>query len=80
MEHNKKINRAGGVAIPASLRRDYGIETGERINISVNDQGVIELKRIEGTCVFCKATENLQQYQGRYICQDCKNKIKEMGS
>ena len=75
MEHNKKVNRAGGVSIPASLRREYGIEPGEKVNVSVNDQGVIELKRIEGACIFCQANENLKQYKGRYVCNECQDAI-----
>lgn len=48
MEHNKKINRSGAVSLPAALRREYGIEAGEKVNINVNAEGVIEIKRIEG--------------------------------
>ena len=75
MEHNKKINRAGGISIPAPIRREYGIEAGEKVNISVNDQGVIELKRIEGACVFCQSNEDLKFYRGRYICGKCQEVI-----
>lgn len=76
MEHNKKISRAGAVSIPASLRRVYGIEAGEKVNINVNAQGVIELKRIEGSCIFCQTNEDLKLYQGRYICGKCQDVIR----
>lgn len=78
MEHNKKITRAGGIAIPASMRREYGIEAGEKVNVSVNDQGVIEVKRIEGACLFCQANENLKQHQGRYLCDKCLAVLREL--
>lgn len=76
MEHNKKINRAGGIALPASLRREYGIETGEKVNINVNTQGIIEIKRIQGSCVFCHSDEDLKLYEGRYICSKCQKAIR----
>lgn len=75
MENNKKINRSGGITLPASLRRDYGIDAGERVNIQVDSEGVIRIKRIEGSCVFCHSNENLQKYNGRYICGKCLQAI-----
>lgn len=75
MEHNKKITRAGGVSLPAPLRREYGIEPGEKVNVSVNAAGVIELKRIEGSCLFCHSDEELKLYEGRHICHKCRAAI-----
>jgi transcriptional pleiotropic regulator of transition state genes len=75
MEHNKKINRAGGISIPASLRREYGIEAGEKVNIIVDDQGVIRITRIEGACVFCSADQDLKLHFGRYICKNCREVV-----
>lgn len=71
MEHNKKINRSGAISLPAALRREYGIESGEKVNINVNAEGVIEIKRIEGACVFCHSDQGLKKHEGRYICDKC---------
>ena len=71
MEFNKKINGGGAVSIPASLRREYGIEKGERVNINVNAQGVIEIKRVVGACVFCHSDQDLKLHEGRYVCAKC---------
>ena len=76
MEHNKKINGTGAVSLPASLRREYGIEKGEKVNVSVNAKGVIEIKRIIGSCVFCHADEFLKQHEGRFICTTCLQAIR----
>ena len=75
MDRYKKITRAGGVSIPAEVRRAYGIEGGERVNIAVNAKGVIEIKRIVGSCVFCQSDESLVVYKGRYICKTCQGEI-----
>lgn len=76
MKLNKKINGAGAITIPTYIRRVYGIEKGEKVNISVNAQGVIEVKRITGSCIFCQADEFLRQYEGRYICEKCLQAIR----
>lgn len=72
MEHNKKINRAGGISIPVSLRREYGIEAGTKFNVSVSPStGNIILKKIEGLCFFCGESDRLTVYKGRHICEEC---------
>lgn len=78
MEHNKKIGRSGGVSIPAALRREYGIEPGEKVNIDVDGQGVIRIKRIEGACVFCRGDAELKLYSGRYVCSACLQALQEV--
>lgn len=68
---NKKINRAGGVTIPSAIRRDYGIEAGDKVVVDVNlKNGDIILHRNDGSCMFC-GSEDVILYKGRYICRAC---------
>lgn len=78
MKLNKKIGRNGTICIPASLRRSYGIEGGERVAVSVNAQGSIVIQRIVGACIFCESDQNVTLYNGRYICGACVEKIKKI--
>lgn len=79
MEYNKKIGKGGGVTLPADLRRSLGIQGGEKVVIDVNHlDGIIQIKRVEGSCLLCKANENLKIHEGRFICQDCIDKIKNL--
>lgn len=71
MDFNKKMTRAGGISVPAALRRDYGMEAGDKFNVSVNDEGSIVMKRTEGNCIFCGSSDNVKMYQGRYLCRKC---------
>lgn len=71
MKHMKKISRAGAVGIPADLRREYGIEPGDRYNVTMGQEGAIILKKTGGSCLFCKAEENIKVYEGRQICRKC---------
>lgn len=68
---NKKLGKSGAVTLPAALRRDLGLQEGERFSISVNGDGTIHLKRVQGECIFCKADSNLIVHAGRYVCTDC---------
>lgn len=83
MEFNKKMSKSGAVTIPSAMRRELGLEKGERFKITVTDEGLIKLKRIEGECIFCKADNNLLIHVGRFVCDNClqqMNQIKQEGS
>jgi transcriptional pleiotropic regulator of transition state genes len=76
MVHNKKIGKSGGFTIPSSLRRDLGIQGGEKVKIETTADGKIVIERIIGLCLFCKSDENLKRFEGRFICEKCLEKIK----
>lgn len=83
MEYTKKINKAGSLTLPAAMRRELGIDQGARFKIIQKDEGSIELKRIQGQCIFCKNDNNLIVYMGRFVCENClneMNQIKQKGS
>ena len=72
---SKKINKSGGLTLPAAMRRDLGLQGGERFSVNVNNDGSITLKRIQGNCVFCKSDQDLIIHQGRFICVTCAEEI-----
>lgn len=73
----RKISSKGSVTIPSNLRMQLGIQGKEKINIDVKDNGDIIIKRIQGTCIFCGSTENVEAYKGKYICNRCKEELKK---
>ncbi|WP_432718389.1 AbrB/MazE/SpoVT family DNA-binding domain-containing protein [Pectinatus frisingensis] len=77
MNNNKKINKSGGITIPSSLRRDFGIEAGDKVAVDVNPKnGDIILHRNEGSCMFC-GSEEVILYKGRYLCRSCIAEMKK---
>jgi transcriptional pleiotropic regulator of transition state genes len=77
MEINKKVGRSGGVTLPAALRREFGIQPGEKMNIKVDGSGRIVMTRTVGSCVFCASDENLAIYRGRFVCGSCRAALTE---
>jgi transcriptional pleiotropic regulator of transition state genes len=71
LEFTKKINKAGSLTLPAAMRRELGIDRGERFKIISKNEGSIELKRIQGECIFCKADGDLLVHAGRFVCENC---------
>lgn len=71
----RKISKNGGITIPSNLRMQLGIQGKEKINIETRDNGDIVIKRIQGTCIFCSSTENVQAYKSKFVCKLCKESL-----
>ncbi|MGP1597810.1 AbrB/MazE/SpoVT family DNA-binding domain-containing protein [Peptoanaerobacter stomatis] len=75
MINEKKISKSGSITIPSHLRRELGIENGEKVKIEIANNGQILLSRIKGSCILCHSNESLVKVDGKYICKNCIAKI-----
>lgn len=74
----RKISKNGGITIPSNLRRDLGIQGKEKIDIQTQENGDIIIKRIQGTCIFCNSTDDVEAYKGKFICNSCKKELRDI--
>ena len=75
----KKISKAGGLTIPADIRRDYDFAQGDAVSI-VEDDGKLIIQKYNPECFFCGA-HSVKKYKGRYICPKCvAAMVKEVGT
>lgn len=70
MLNEKKIGKGGQLTIPAHLRRELGIQIGEKVAIKDED-GRLVLERVTGSCMICGGHDDLVAIDGKYICQSC---------
>lgn len=77
MLNQKKISRAGSVTIPAHLRRELGLASGEVLDVSYTNKGDIILKRSRGSCLFCQSDRELVMHDGRFVCKTCIDRMKK---
>ena len=70
----RRVDRLGRVVLPAELRRTFGIQEGDLVDISVAD-GALVLTKVENRCVFCRATTGLVEHSGRHVCGSCAAEI-----
>jgi len=70
MLNEKKIGKGGQLTIPAHIRRELGIQNGEKFAIR-NDNGRLVLERVTGSCIICGACEELLIMNGKYLCSRC---------
>lgn len=75
MLNEKKISKSGSITIPSHIRREFGIEHGEKVKIDTNKDGDLILKRVVGSCIMCGENEKLIKVNDKYICKSCIDKI-----
>ena len=72
----RNLDELGRIVIPIEIRKNLNIKEKDPIEISVDHEYII-LNKKEKTCAFCDTTKSLEEFNSKYICIDCKNKIKE---
>lgn len=73
-EFSRKIDSLGRIVIPIEFRKLWSWNENDLINICVYYDYII-LRKINKKCIFCYSEKNLFQYEGKFICQSCKQKI-----
>lgn len=70
----RKVDQLGRVVLPAEVRREFGIQPGDLVEISV-DTGAIVLTKVEDRCVFCASELALIEFSGKLVCHGCIDRI-----
>lgn len=71
----KEIDKAGRIVISKDIRKHLDIEPNDMLHISCDDN-IITIKKAEKMCTFCGSTENLLELNGKYVCKECIDKLK----
>ena len=72
----REIDSVGRVVIPMQLRKELNIvEKGSKVELYSDGKQIILKKAIED-CIFCKSEEELIEFDGKFICKTCLDKIK----
>lgn len=70
----RKVDELGRIVIPKELRRLFNIKEKDAIEIYVENESIV-LRKHESSCVFCKSTDNLTEYKGKFICPQCMKEL-----
>lgn len=74
----RAIDPLGRIVIPKEIRSHLDINDYDNLEISCEND-VITIRKKVPSCIFCKATENLKEFQGKPICIDCITTIRTAG-
>jgi transcriptional pleiotropic regulator of transition state genes len=70
----RKVDELGRIVLPKELRRKFGINVGDGLEIFVDGESVI-LQRYAPACVFCHSADDTIAHAGKYICRACFDQI-----
>jgi len=72
----RKVDELGRLVIPIELRKTFGIEIKDALEIYVDGEKII-LKKYEPACISCGNAEDVRIYQGKIICQACLSELSQ---
>lgn len=70
----RRVDELGRIVLPIEIRRILDIEERDPLEISLEEDRII-LRKLQPTCIFCGAEEDLQEYRGKRICRACLESI-----
>ena len=71
----RKIDELGRIVLPIELRRSMNINEGDPLEIYVEGNNTIVLKKYLPACIFCGDSRGIQTYKGYNICPVCAKDI-----
>ena len=71
----RKIDDLGRIVIPAETRRLFRIREGDYLAIAVEGDNIV-IKKLEATCTFCGATEDVTPFKGKGLCTSCRLELR----
>jgi transcriptional pleiotropic regulator of transition state genes len=71
----RKMDQLGRVVLPAEVRRRFGIQPGDMIEIAVDSDAIL-LTKVEDRCVFCGGSAALIEFSGKLVCRTCVSRLR----
>ena len=72
----REIDDMGRIVIPKQFRKELGLlDPHSKLEIFSDGKQVI-CKKAVADCIFCKAENELEEFEGKYVCRSCLEKLK----
>lgn len=69
-----KIDTLGRIIIPKPVRRTYGLEPNDELEIFTEENAIVLTKHCP-TCTFCGEANDLVKYKGKNVCKNCREEL-----
>ncbi len=73
----RPVDELGRVVIPKEIRNNLQIEVKDRLEILLDGDAIV-LKKYDPSCMFCGASEQVEDVFGKNICRTCLEKLKHI--
>lgn len=70
----RQLDCMGRFVVPIEIRRVRNINTKDAVEISTDGYCIIIEKYVE-RCYICEGTNNVQDFKGKHLCEECIKEI-----
>lgn len=70
----RRVDELGRIVLPKELRRTYGIDEGDALEIFTTDRGIV-LRKYQPGCTFCGSVSITKLVKDKPVCGDCITEI-----
>lgn len=71
----RRIDELGRIVLPREIRTTLNINDQDPLEILVDDNGQVILRKYEPACVFCNSHNGVITFKGHKICSECRKQI-----
>ena len=72
----RRIDSVGRLIIPCGIRKMAKINNNDAVEIYMEDDNKIILKKYSTRCIFCSETDDIEDFKGKPICKSCMEELK----
>ena len=74
----RHIDDLGRIVIPIEIRKRFGIEKRDPLEIYVKGDRIV-LGKLSDGCTFCGRSRDLVEHYGRLVCASCRDELAHGG-
>ncbi|NFD54655.1 AbrB/MazE/SpoVT family DNA-binding domain-containing protein [Clostridium botulinum] len=72
----RKLDNLGRVVLPKELRKTLNLDEKDPLEIYVDGEQII-LKKYAPACIFCGEANEVINFKGKNICNNCLKELKK---
>ncbi len=70
----RKVDDLGRIVLPVEMRRMFGIQPGDELQIAVEGACIL-LHKPQPGCIFCGGLDGLRAYRAKPLCRRCAREL-----
>ena len=72
----RKVDELGRIVLPMELRRVLDIAERDPLEIYIEGNDTIILKKYQPACIFCGGSDGVKTYLNKNVCEKCIAELK----
>lgn len=73
----RNIDQLGRFVLPREIRKTMELETGDAIEIYVEEDRII-LRKYAPSCIFCGEAQDVTLFHSKLVCRGCMEALKKV--